>query len=67
MNIMMVAAAQGQGINPGVPASETSFVCLFLAVSGVMLLTAAALLVRREEPKAVRVRYARSRRATNGL
>ena len=66
MNIMMVAAVAGRGTNPGLPCHEGSLVCLVLAIAGLMLLTAAALLVRREAPKEV-VRYARSHRRTNGL
>jgi hypothetical protein len=66
MNIMMVAAAAGHGINPGLPSHEGMLFTLFLAVAGMMLLTAAALMVRREAPTHV-VRYARSHRRTNGL
>jgi len=66
MNIMMVAAARGQGVNPSLPSHEGMLFTLFLAVAGLMLLTAAALMVRREAPRHA-VRYARSRRDTNGL
>ncbi|MBI2386256.1 MAG: hypothetical protein HYV14_09615 [Elusimicrobia bacterium] len=66
MNIMMVAAVAGHGSNPGLPCQEGTLFCLFLAIAGLMLLTAAALLVRREAPRDA-VRYARSHRRTNGL
>ena len=66
MNIMMAAAVAGQGINPALPSQEGMLFSLFLGVAGVMLLTAAALMVRREAPKHA-VRYARSHRRTNGL
>jgi hypothetical protein len=66
MNIMMVAAVAGHGTNPGLPSQEGALCCLFLAVAGLMLLTAAALIVRREGSNHV-VRYARSHRRTNGL
>lgn len=66
MNIMMVAASAGQGINPALPSYEGMLFSLFLGVAGIMLLTAAALMVRREAPKHT-VRYARSQRRTNGL
>ncbi|MEK7233618.1 MAG: hypothetical protein AAB268_07370 [Elusimicrobiota bacterium] len=65
MNFMMVAAV-GQGINPAPPSQEGLLFCLFLAIAGMMLLSAAALMVRREAPRDS-VRYARSRRHTNGL
>lgn len=66
MNIMMVAAVAGQGSNPGLPCQEGSLFCLFLGIAGMMLLTAAALMVRREAPRGA-VRYARSHRRTDGL
>jgi hypothetical protein len=66
MNIMMVAAVAGQGINPALPSHEGMLFSLFLGIAGVMLLTAAALMVRKEAPKHA-VRYARSHRRTNGL
>jgi len=66
MNIMMVAAAGHQGIHPALPANEAALFTLFLAVAGMMLLTAAALMVRHEAPERA-VRYARSHRRTNGL
>ncbi|MDD5305070.1 MAG: hypothetical protein PHS14_18380 [Elusimicrobia bacterium] len=66
MNIMMVAAVAGQGINPAVPSHEGMMCCLFLAIAGMMLLTAAALMVAREAPRDA-VRYARSHRRPNGL
>lgn len=66
MNMMMVAAAAGQGINPALPSQEGFLFCLFLGIAGVMLLSAAALIVRREAPRHA-VRYARSHRRTNGL
>lgn len=66
MNIMMVAAAAGHGTNPGLPSHEGMLFCLFLGIAGMMLLTAAALMVRRETPKH-EVRYARSHRRTNGF
>ena len=65
MNIMMVAAAQGQGINPSLPSHEGMLFTLFLAIAGVMLLTAAALMVHNEASRSA-VRYARSHRRTNG-
>ncbi len=65
MNIMMVAAA-GQGSNPALPSHEGMLFCLFLGIAGMMLLTAAGLMVRREQPRGA-VRYARSHRRTNGL
>lgn len=66
MNIMMVAAAGAKGINPAMPSHEGALFSLFLAVAGMMLLTAAAMMVRREAPRHA-VRYARSHRRTNGL
>ncbi len=66
MNIMMVAAVAGHGNNPGLPCQESGLFCLFLAIAGLMLLTAAALMVRREGSRHA-VRYARSNRRTNGL
>jgi hypothetical protein len=66
MNIMMVAAAAGQGINPALPTHEGMLFTLFLGIAGVMMLTAAGLMVRREAPRHA-VRYARSHRRTNGL
>lgn len=66
MNIMMAAAVAGHGSNPGLPAHEGTFFCLFLGVAGIMLLTAAALMVRREATRH-EVRYARLHRRTNGL
>ena len=66
MNIMMVAAAAGQGINPSLPSHEGILFTLFLAVAGIMLLTAAALMVRREVPRDA-LRYTRSQRRVNSL
>jgi len=66
MNIMMVAAAAGHGTNPGLPSQEGMLFTLFLAIAGMMLLSAAALMVRRESPRHV-VRYVRSHSRTNGL
>jgi len=66
MNIMMAVAAAGHGTNPGFPSSEGTLFCLFLGIAGMMLLTAAALMVRRETTRDA-VRYARSHRRTNGL
>lgn len=68
MNIMIVAAATGiQGVNPAMSSSHEGLLfSLFLGVAGMMLLTAAALMVRREAPRQA-VRYARSHRRTNGL
>ncbi|MBI3287889.1 MAG: hypothetical protein HYZ74_00040 [Elusimicrobia bacterium] len=65
MNIVMVAAAAGKGANPSLPSHEGALFTLFLAIAGVMLLTAAALMVRREGPRHA-VRYARVRRNSNG-
>ncbi len=66
MNIMMVAAVAGQGTNPALPSQEGMLFCLFLGIAGMMLLSAAAMIVRREVPRHG-VRYARSHRRTNGL
>lgn len=66
MNIMMVAAVAGQGLNSPMASHEGTLFCLFLGIAGMMLLTAAALIVRREMPRDA-VRYARSHRRTNGL
>ncbi len=66
MNMMMAAAAAGQGINPGLPSQEGLLFALFLGIAGLMLLTAAALMVRRDESRHV-VRYARSHRRLNGF
>lgn len=64
MNIAMIAAATGQGINPALPSHEGMLFSLFLAVAGVVLLTAAALW--SAAPRQA-VRYVRSRRGPNGL
>ena len=66
MNIMMAAAVTGQGINSPMPSHEGLLFTLFLGVAGLMLLTAAAMMVRRETSRHA-VRYARSHRRTNGL
>ncbi len=66
MNIMMVAAAAGHGTNPGLPSHEGMLFVLFLGIAGMMLLTAAALMVRREAPRHA-VRYVRSNRRANSL
>ena len=66
MNIMMAAAVAGQGINTPMPSHEGLLFSLFLGVAGMMMLTAAALMVRRETTRHA-VRYARSHRRTNGL
>ena len=66
MNLMMAAAAAGQGVNPSLPSHEGALFALFLGIAGIMLLSAAALMVRREAPRHT-VRYARSHRRTNGL
>lgn len=64
---MMVAAATGaQSAYPALPSHEGALFSLFLGVAGLMLITAAALMVRREAPRHA-VRYARSRRDPNGL
>ncbi len=65
MNIMMVAAAAGHGTNPGLPSHEGILFTLFLGIAGMMMLTAAALMGRREAPKHA-VRYARSHRRPHG-
>jgi hypothetical protein len=65
MNIMMVAASTGLGMNPGLPTNEGILLVFFLASAGVMLLSAAALIVKSEQPKHA-VRYARARRVSNG-
>ena len=64
MNIMMIAAAAGQGINPALPSHEAMLFTLFLGVAGMMLLTVAALW---SAPPRHAVRYARSHRRANGL
>ena len=66
MNFMMVAAVAGQGINPVLPSQEGILFSLFLGIAGMMLLTAAGLMVRREAPRHA-VRYTRSHRRANGL
>lgn len=66
MNYMIVAAAAGRGTNPGLPCSEATMFCVFLGLAGLMLLTAAAMIVRREAPRDA-VRYGRSQRRTDGL
>ena len=66
MNIMMAAAVAGHGSNPSLPSHEGTLFCLFLGIAGLMMLTAAALIVRREAPRDA-VRYARLHRRTNGL
>ena len=66
MNIMMAAAVTGQGINSPMPSHEGLLLTHFLGVAGLMLLTAAAMMVRRETSRHA-VRYARSHRRTNGL
>ncbi|MBI4062214.1 MAG: hypothetical protein HY403_12390 [Elusimicrobia bacterium] len=63
---MMLAAAAGQGSNPALPTHEGMLLALFLGIAGMMLLTAAALLARREAPRDI-VRYARSHRRANGF
>jgi len=65
MNIMMVAASTGLGMNPGLPANEGMLLVFFLGTAGVMLLTAGALLLKAEQPRHA-VRYARARRGPNG-
>ena len=66
MNIMMAAAITGQGINSPLQSHEGLLFALFLSVAGMLMLTAAALMVRRETTRHA-VRYARSQRRTNGL
>jgi hypothetical protein len=61
MNIMMIAAAAGHGTNPGLPSNEGMMFTLFLGIAGMMLLTAAGLMVRRQERRHT-VRYVRSNR-----
>ncbi len=63
---MMAAAVAGQGINTPMPSHEGMLFSLFLGIAGLMMLTAAGLMVRREVPRHA-VRYARSHRRTNGL
>ena len=65
MNIMMVAASTGLGMNPALPANQGMALCFFLATAGVMLLSAAALMVTAEQPRHA-VRYARVKRGPNG-
>lgn len=66
MNIMMAAAVAGRGSNPGLPCQEGAMFCLFLGIAGLMLLTAAALMVHRESSRHA-VRYARAQRRMDGL
>lgn len=66
MNYMIVAAVAGRGSNPSLPLSEDMMLCLFLGIAGLMLLTAAGMIVRREAPRDA-VRYGRSGRSTNDL
>jgi len=66
MNIMMAAAVAGHGSNPALPSHEGALFCVFLGIAGVMLLSAAALIVRKETTRH-EVRYARLHRRTNGL
>lgn len=66
MNIMMIAASAGQGVNPALPSHEGMLFALFLGVAGMMLLTTAAMMVRRETPRHA-VRYGRPQRRTNGF
>ena len=62
---MMVAAATRGGINPTLPSNEGLLFTLFLCVAGLMMLTAAALMVTKDSPRHA-VRYCRSRRDPNG-
>lgn len=66
MNIMMIAAGRGMGVNPGLSPHEGILFSAFLALAGLMLLTAAALLVRRGAPRHA-ARYARPRFESEGL
>ena len=66
MNIMMAVAVTGQGINSPMPSHEGMLFSLFLGIAGLMLITAAGLMVRRETTRHA-VRYARAHRRTNGL
>jgi len=66
MNIMMVAASAGQGINPTLPMQEGALFVLFLGVAGLALLSVGGALLLREHPHAL-ARYTRSRRGPNGL
>lgn len=66
MNMMMVAASAGQGVNPGLPSQEAMMFTVFLAVAGVVLLTAAALMVRSGNPSHA-LRYTRARRDLNNF
>lgn len=66
MNMMMVAAAAGQGVNPALPSQDGMMFSLFLAAAGMMLLTAAAQMVRKEARVRV-VLYTRARRDLNNF
>ena len=66
MNMMMVAAVSGHGINSGLPSNEGIMFSLFLAVAGLMLLPAAALMVRTGHSDQA-MRYTRSRRDLSNL
>jgi hypothetical protein len=60
-NIMLASAVMGQGINTPLPSHEGMLFALFLGVAGMLMLTAAVLMVRRETTRHA-VRYARTHR-----
>lgn len=66
MNMMMVAAATGQGINPALPSQDGMMFPFFLALAGLMLLTAAAHMLRKGSQTRV-VLYTRARRDLNNF
>ena len=66
MNMMMVAAAAGQGVNPALPSQDGVLFPFFLALAGVMLLTAAAQMVRKSAQTRVLL-YTRARRDLNNF
>ncbi len=53
MNIMMVAAAAGQGSSSALPLHEGTLFALFFGIVGAMLLTAAACTVFRSSQRAI--------------
>lgn len=66
MNMMMVAAAAGQGVNPALPSQDGMLFSFFLALAGIMLLTAAAHMARKGSQTRV-VLYTRARRDLNNF
>jgi hypothetical protein len=60
-NVMLANAIAGQGINSPLPSHEGMLFALFLGVAGMLMLTAAVLMVRRDSARHA-VRYARTHR-----